>query len=258
MSVTLYHEILGEGEPLLFLCGLATHHLIWKESLGGLAKKFKVIIADPRGVGRSPSPPPPYTIEMMAEDYIALLDHLKIDSLSMMGSSMGALILQHLCLYHPQRVKRAILLTPFAKLPETACWQLRTTGKLLAQGVALETVIESVLPWLYSNSFLSNKEKIDRVIKAKLNNPYPQSPEGFQGQGSALLSADYRAEISKITHKILILAGEEDLLTPLACARELAEKIPGAEIKTFPGIGHMLPAEAPAEVIKAAIGFLGH
>jgi len=254
-GIEIYVEVMGEGPPLLLHPGFSTNHLLWKKHLHPLTSHFTLIIYDVRGSGKSSAPPPPYTLDLLVEDAAALLKELNIPKAHMMGFSMGSLITQQMALTYPDTVDKCLLITPFATLPEAAKWQLRTTSKLMAMGVDMRVIIETVLPWLYSNTFLTQKEHTDEVIENMLNNPLPQSPEGYLGQTNIPLTTDLTDKLSQIEKPTMILAGEEDLLTPLHSAHQLHKGIKGSILKTVPDMGHMIIVEKPEIVIETAKEF---
>lgn len=96
-----------------------------------------------------------------------------------------------------------------------------------------------------------------KTKKAELvHNPYPQSLEGYFGQLAALESFDLREKLAEIQAPFLLIAGEEDLSTPLYCSKLLAAKLPKAELHTVSGVAHMVHVEQRAQVISLARSFL--
>src|SRR5438105_5883968 len=91
-GVTLYYESHGRGEPLVLIPSTAFSCEVWKPSQLTLAQSTQLIIHDPRGTGRSTASQQVYAINQMANDVVALLDHLKISSAHLIGHSMGGRI----------------------------------------------------------------------------------------------------------------------------------------------------------------------
>jgi pimeloyl-ACP methyl ester carboxylesterase len=105
----LYYETHGQGEPLIFVPSTAYSGEVWKPWQMPLAKSLNVIFHDPRGCGRSVPTQELYTIEQMALDIAALMDHLKIPSAHLIGHSMGGRIAQALATCFPRRVRSMVL-----------------------------------------------------------------------------------------------------------------------------------------------------
>ncbi len=108
-GVDLYYESHGEGEPLIFVPSTAYSGEVWKPSQMPLAKSLQIIFHDPRGCGRSTAAQTVYTIEQMALDIVALMDHLKIPRAHLVGHSMGGRIALSLTQNFPGRVKSLIM-----------------------------------------------------------------------------------------------------------------------------------------------------
>src|SRR5687768_15096811 len=88
-AVDLYYEVQGTGEPLIFVPSTAYSGEVWKPSQMPLAASLKLIFHDPRGCGRSIASQQVYTIEQMALDIVALMDHVQIPAAHLIGHSMG-------------------------------------------------------------------------------------------------------------------------------------------------------------------------
>jgi 3-oxoadipate enol-lactonase len=256
-GISLYYERMGEGEPLVLIAGFASHHSAWADFTTELAQNYKLILFDNRGTGQTDAPPPPYTIETMANDTIGLLKGLGIPNAHMIGTSMGAAIIQMIAIAYPTYLKKGVLISPFPKLPDPYLFHAKSIEKVSSfENISAELLIELDMPWLFSNEFLRDPDRVKQKISEWLNNPYPLKPEGHQGQLGALETFDLRKDLRKIEHEMLLLAGEEDLVSPLSCALLLKERISRATLKTFPKTGHMIYIEKKEEVLKAILSFL--
>lgn len=254
-EINLYYEQHGDGEDLVLICGFGSHHYRWKRILDTLAKSYRVLVFDNRGTGQSDAPPPPYSIPMMAEDTRALMDALHIPYAYILGHSMGSAILQQLCIESPAKVKKGILLNSFTKLSSACNMQLHTTGKLFQAEVAINLILETLIPWLFGSSFLDDPKNVQAIFSMFLNDPYPQGPAGFAGQLEALVQFDSEKDLGTISTPTLIVAGEQDLYTPLPGAELLHKKISGSQLSMIENAGHMIPDEKPEELLKMILSF---
>jgi len=254
-EIDLYYETHGKGKPLVFISGFSTHHLTWRAFIQPLVDSFQVILLDNRGSGQSSAPSEPYTIETMAKDTLALLDHLKLNKASFVGSSMGTAITQTIAHIAPERVDKAILIAPFAKLPMTSILKTETTGKLLLTKVPMDIILETVIPWLFSRDFVTNTQKVLDKKEEMSNNPFPQSLEGFKGQFEALRNFDSTSFLKDLAAEFLLIAGEEDLSTPFSCAKFVHENLQKSHLHPFPRMGHMAHAEKRKEVLDLITSF---
>ncbi|MER9300754.1 alpha/beta hydrolase [Mesorhizobium sp. M0621] len=91
-GIQMYYAVFGAGDPVLLIHGGLGHADIWASQVATLSKAHKVIVADSRGHGRSTRTEQPYGYDLMASDYLALLDHLKIDKTALVGWSDGGII----------------------------------------------------------------------------------------------------------------------------------------------------------------------
>jgi pimeloyl-ACP methyl ester carboxylesterase len=108
-GVDLYYEVHGQGEALIFVPSTAYSGEVWKPSQMPLAGSLKLVFHDPRGCGRSVATQQVYTIEQMALDIVALMDHLKLPAAHLIGHSMGGRIALSLAQNFPGRVKSLIM-----------------------------------------------------------------------------------------------------------------------------------------------------
>ena len=254
-DIELFYELHGKGEPLFLICGFTNHLGIWEKMIPMLSKNFEVIVFDNRGAGRSSASSPPYTIEMLAADTIALMDGLSIFAASMVGFSMGAAITQMIALNHPDRIKKGVLLSSFNTLPKTAAMQAINTAKLFQAGVKPALTLEALLPWIYSNEYLSESRRVEKTVQELLSNPYPQAAEGYIGQLEALLHFDITDMLHQIQTEMLIIHGDADLYTPLYSAQILKEKMQNATLEVIPDASHMLLIERANEMEKLIYAF---
>jgi 3-oxoadipate enol-lactonase len=112
-DINLYYEVHGSGEPVLLIPGLGSDAGTWATFLPVLKDGYKSILLENRGSARSTKPEGPYTTESMAEDAVALLDHLGIEQVHLIGKSMGGMIAQIFAARHPERVRSLVLACTF-------------------------------------------------------------------------------------------------------------------------------------------------
>ena len=254
-GIEFYYEMHGESHPLICIGGFTNHSGIWKEYLPELAKKFQVLLFDPRGSGKTKASPPPDTIDLFADDLIGLMDALQMPLASMIGFSMGTLIIQSLALRYPKRIKKAVLLSPFNKIPKTALMQLKVTAKLLRGGIPPNLVAANSLPWLYGETFLHQPNQVDKIITDLMSDPYPPSQESYQGGLSALSHFDITEKLHMIQTEMLLLSGECDLFTPLSTAMELKKNLQNATLHILKNAGHMTLIESREEILRIICPF---
>jgi pimeloyl-ACP methyl ester carboxylesterase len=193
---------------------------------------------------------------LLAKDVSALLSALGIQQASFVGHSMGGAIVQQICIDYPEKVKKAVICSSFAKVPYTSAMQIDTVIEMALAGVPEEFIFQTVLPWLFSSNCLAIKGNPEKIIKKMVNDPYPQKPEGYLGQGEALKNFDSTDKLSKIRCPCLIIVGEDDLYAPISCSKAMKEKIQMAQMKIVPHQGHMITEEIPEMLCNEIKAFL--
>ena len=161
-GIEFYYERHGKGYPLILIYGLPNHVGRWEKIIPELKDFFEVIVFDNRGAGRTEASPPPYSVELFADDVIALMDALEIKKAHMVGFSMGSAIIQTIALRKAERIQTGVLIAPFNILPSTTVMQAKTTAKLFEIGVEPALALETFLPWIFSNDFLSDPKRIEK------------------------------------------------------------------------------------------------
>lgn len=224
--------------------------MTWLSYIEHFEKNYQMILLDHRGAGQSSAPKGPYSIEMMAEDTVRLLDLLNIEQASFVGSSMGTAVTQMIAYQYPERIDKGVLIAPFHKLPSASLLKISTTAKLMAAGVPIELIVETVIPWLFSRDFVAYPEKYKGKADEMTKNPYPQTAEGFLGQFAALQAFDSSPFLGNIEADFLLIAGEEDLSSPLWCAEYLKQHLKTSTLYPFPRVGHMAHVERRDQVIS--------
>ena len=103
-GIEMYYATYGAGDPVLLIHGGLGHADIWANQVADLMKDHLVIVADSRGHGRSSRTEEPFGYDLMASDYLALLDYLKIDKVDLVGWSDGGIIGLDIAMSHPERL----------------------------------------------------------------------------------------------------------------------------------------------------------
>jgi 3-oxoadipate enol-lactonase len=254
-GVEIYYEVHGKGAPLVLIPGFTMNHLAWAAVIPHLSKEFQIVLFDNRGAGKSDSPDTSYTIEEMAEDTLALLDKLRIEKAHFLGQSMGSIICQQIGSKAPERVEKMMLCGTFAKPKMTAKYAFQTIGRLYQEGLPYDRVIELFFPLIFSDAFLSNKEKVETLKTMIRQDPCPMNLIGYRRQFEALEHFNSEMILPKISVPTLVLGYELDICTTLEAARHVADKIPKAKFKVMKGTGHNGFMERPDLFVEAVLDY---
>lgn len=234
-TYSTYYEDTGAGEPLVLICGLSADLQVWRFQVPELSKRYRVICFDNRGAGRSSAPDEPYSIQLMADDLVELLDHLHVATTTVLGWSMGGVIAQSLVLAHPQRVRKLVLLGTFATADGYLRAAISNWVNVRRSNMPYEHIVRYVARMVYSPALVNNSKAYEAFVQVMLANPYRQSQHGFMRQAEALLARVTPLQLSQIRAPTSVLVGEHDQLTPPYLAKELAALIPGAALGVLPG-----------------------
>jgi 3-oxoadipate enol-lactonase len=255
-DINIYYEIHGEGEPLLMIQGYGQYSGHWTTLIPPFSKKYRVIIFDNRGTGRSDKPEIPYTMKMMAADAKGLLDAIGIDKANVFGVSMGGMIAQEFALNYPDKVINLVL----------GCTNCGGKQSVVPTKEALEFLFNPEIgklpvaerarqtaPWLWSKEFIDkHPEAVDAYVDITMK--YPTPPHGFSGHAQAIASHETCDRLPQIKAPTLVIAGSGDRLIPPDNSKIIASRIPGAELVIVKNAGHGF-TEAP-EATTAILDFL--
>ena len=255
----LYFEVHGEGPPLVLVMGIGYDATLWTlAQVPALSRTFKVVIFDNRDCGRSSRAVGPYSTADMADDVASLMDALEIDRAHLLGLSMGGMIAQEFALRHSGRLQRLVLSGCGAAPARVAFDPIRTWNWVKATDKTGEVFACQQFTWLFSNSFLRNKEAVEQTIALFAGNPNPVGPDAYDRQAQAYLRHDALDRLADIKAPTLVIAGEQDLLTPPWVCREVADRIPRSRFEIIKGDGssHVVPIERAHEFNDLASAFL--
>ena len=255
-GIDVHYIAAGRGTPVVLLAGYAGDHLSWGLQFSAFRARHHVIALDNRGCGRSSAPDVPYTAALMATDVAALLDHLEIEAAHVVGLSLGGMIAQELALGHPARVL-SLQLHSTAGRSDPYLRVLLDTWRLVRAQLGREMVQQSMALWLFGRrTFAERHDLIDMLMRQATAYPYAPSEVGFARQGEAVSTHDALDRLLAVTCPTLITAGEDDALLPPRFAREIADRIPHAELHIVREAGHMWCWEKPAEFNALSLDFI--
>jgi len=271
-DIRAYYEVKGEGFPLLMINGMYENLDCWDPRLiDGLSGRFKLVLLDNRGAGRTDVSDREYTIRLLADDAAHLLDALHIAKAHVLGLSMGGAVAQELAINHPTRVSKLVLCAT------TSRWVMRPeVSKILEameRGCSQEELVEMYLaiPFvkeypidlirkdpsivnLWTAGFV--KDHLDHVLRWHQRFGEHLPPHmGASRQLRAMRKFNSRGRLMRIGAPTLVLHGRRDFAIPLDNGRVLAEGIPGAKLVVLKDSAHYL-AEDMDQVVKLVREFL--
>ncbi len=244
----------GSGTPLLFAHGFPLDHSMWRHQLEALALDHRVIAADLRGFGKSDSLPGPASMPAIADDLAMLLDALQIPQVVFCGLSMGGYVAWQFWERHPERLRGLIICDSRAAAdsPETARGRLIMAERVRLEGAA--PLIEAMLPRLFSAQTFQQQPAVVAAIRQTMAGTKTGAiAAALEGMAAR---ADMSWRLNTMDVPALLLAGEDDVISPASEMRTMASAMPDARFVAIPNAGHLAPLEKPVEVNRAILEFL--
>jgi pimeloyl-ACP methyl ester carboxylesterase len=255
-EIDLYYEVRGNGDPVMLIAGLASDSQSWQPIIEDISSCHTVITLDNRGAGRTTPLDAESSIEIMADDCLSLLGHLRIPSATLLGHSMGGLIAMECAVRKPEAVDRLILAGVSTHSNKRNVALLSDWAAGLEMGIDPKYWFRNIFYWVMSKQFFESEAALEDAVQAELAYPYPINKISFRKQVNAIKCFDSSGHPSRISAKTLVIAGEEDLLFSLQECAALAEAIPGAVFRPLWHAAHSLYLEDSAAFSKIVLDFL--
>lgn len=284
-GVDIAYQIVGASHSptLLLIHGLSTPLTGWPTKMvhAFVEQGYRVLLVDNRDIGKSQlcdhlgvpnllwimlkkkfgfRTKPPYFLDDMKNDIVALLRHLSIDHVHVIGASMGGMIAQLLAIYHPELVQSltSIMSTTgdksLPKMDKKVAKELAKTPKSKAMEDRVQYHINK---WklLAGDIYKETPDELRQYVKSMLD-------RGITGKGTnrqilAILAADDRTQmLNELKAPTLVLHGAGDMLVKVVCGEETAAAIPQSELKIYPEMGHNFPTQLIPEITQDIIQFV--
>jgi pimeloyl-ACP methyl ester carboxylesterase len=255
-GLELYYVERGQGEPLIFVNGLAGDSMAWMGQLKTFSRHYRCLATDNRDVGQSSYASSSYTVRDLAADLVGFCAQLRLPPAHVVGVSMGGMIAQELALAAPDRVASLVLVNTLAAADDWFRAMLALFKLIRQQGPDTATFFSRVLPWWVSHEFFLDSGRTSWLMWLLSQNPYAQKLDGFLRQLEAVAAHSAASRLSGIRCPVLILSGVDDHIMPPRFAVELKRLIPHAKLEQISGVGHALPLENPVLFNSSLTQFL--
>ena len=253
-GIEMNYELSGKsGAPVVMMShSLGSSLTMWEPQLSSLEPIFQVLRYDTRGHGGTGAPAGPYTIELLGQDAVGLLDALRIPKVHWVGLSLGGMIGQCLALDHPDRLLSAVLCDTSSVVPPEAqpLWQERIN---IVREKGLQPLLEPTLERWFTPSFLGrNPETLTRIRREFLATPH----EGFIGCIEAIRKINYLDRLHEFKIPVQIIVGEDDPGMPVATAKVVQSRIRDSKLAVIRSARHLSNLEQPEAFNSALLEFL--
>ncbi|MBY5769452.1 alpha/beta hydrolase [Rhizobium laguerreae] len=221
-DIKMYYAEYGEGDPILFIHGGLGNAEVWGHQVADFAKDHRVIVADSRGHGRSTRSQQPFGYDLMTSDYVALLDYLKIDKVTLVGWSDGGIIGIDMAMKNPEKLTRVI-----------------------AQAANVTT--DGVKADVMNNKTFNDYINVAGDYYRKLS-PTPNEYDAFVTQISEMWATQpawTAADLGKIAVPVTLAIGDHDEAVKLDHTEMMAKDIAGARLVILKDASHFAMLQDP-------------
>ncbi len=233
----------GSGLPILLIHGFPLCRTMWRPQVEALvAAGYRVITPDLRGFGESEGAEEA-SMEIFADDLLALLDHLGIEKAVVGGMSMGGYVLLNLLKQAPERFAAALFIVTRAGGEDAAGRDKRNQLATLAREVGAAPIADAFSSAVFAETVMNERPQLVAEVRGWMEQT---SPQGLIGGLMAIRDRDDSSNLLPNLHlPALVIGADADNAIPLAESQKLAAALPQASLVTLVGGGHMVNLEQP-------------
>jgi 3-oxoadipate enol-lactonase len=250
-NLRIHYQFDGPADaPVLMLSNsLGTNLSLWERQIPAFSKVFRVLRYDFRGHGQTPATPGDYSIRLLAQDALNLLDTLQIERANFCGLSIGGLTGMYLGADAPQRFSKLILSNTAPQIGTKENWNTRIKT-VSENGTAV--ISEGVIERWFTAPFRAKNPAVVAKTKQMIDTT---STEGYCGACAAVRDANLWRGLPEIQAPTLVFGGLHDLSVPAADAKKFAQEIAGAQYLDLDA-AHIANIEAAEKFTAEALKFL--
>jgi len=258
-GLEIHYRERGQGFPVVLVHGFTGNSRNWALTVPVLTREFRTISVDLRGHGHSAKPvrAEDYTLEAMADDVYALLQHLGVQECYLAGHSMGGMVSQHIVLDHPELVRGLVLVDTAAEIPEGLVNKERLAERERLVELAREQGMEAVFEeQLRVNPLRERIQANPEFLRTWREQFLLTSKEAYiYGANGMASRKSLLGELHRVSVPTLVICGEND--EPfLEASRKMHAEIPGSRLEIIAGAGHSPQIETPAAFNAVITEFL--
>jgi pimeloyl-ACP methyl ester carboxylesterase len=253
------YRVEGEGPPVVMIQGVGVMGCAWRPQVEALRENFRILTFDNRGIGESRPASRRLTIGQMADDMVALMNHVGWDSAHVIGHSMGGTIAIEAALKAPERVRSLALLCSVARGRDAT----RMTMQLAWIGMRLNLGSRRVrrrafMEMVASGAVLSGDvDSTARKLESVFGHDLADRPPVTMRQVAALARYDATENLHRLGGKpVLVVSAADDMVAPSGSVRAMAEAIPGAVFIELADAAHGVTVLEPGVVNDALLRHL--
>lgn len=241
-----------QGPWLLMSHSLGCDISMWDLQMPALTERYRVLRYDTRGHGQSGSTPGPYTLDLLADDALGLMDHVGVDRAVWVGFSMGGMIGQTFALKYPQRIQGLVLADSTSEHHATpqSVWDERIR---VAREQGIGPLVEPAIGRWFTQAF---RERQPELVAQTALAIAQTSVEGWAGCCAAIASVHTTDRLDTIDCPAMVVVGEHDIGTPVSAALTMHRRLRDSVLVLIADAAHMTCVEQPAQFNRALRQFL--
>ena len=250
-NIDLHYEIIGQGQPVLFIHGLGSSARDWEYQISFFSKQYRVITFDLRGHGQSQKPAGPYSMSLFAQDTAELIKSLGVAPVHVVGISLGGMIAFQLAVDYPDLIKSLVIANAWAEVvPHTLKdhWNVFmrfTVARLFGMRKTGEVLGKRLFP----------KEEQAELKRLFVEHWAENDKQAYLDTLHAIVGWSVMDYVHKIDLPTLMLSAEYDY-TPISDKEVVVAKMPQADLVVIPDSRHATPVDSPQKFNDAVISFL--
>ena len=253
-GVRLHWREAGAGDPVILIHGFPFRSTMWGPQLEAVPEGWRFIAPDLRGFGESERGDAALTMDLFADDIVALMDHLAIDQAVIVGLSMGGYIALSFAERYPDRMRALVLVSTRASADsaEASANRRKLAGQVRSDGA--KPVVDSMGPKLVAGASRIKRPQVPTFVTNMMQTTAPETlAAALEGMAAR---PDRRELLSKIDVSTMVVHGDQDEIIPAEEMEFLARMVRGAKYEVVPNVGHLPNLEAPDVFNKLLGNFL--
>ena len=240
----------GNGRVVMMSNSLMSDHTMWDVTIPALSDRYRVLRYDTRGHGRSGTTPGPYTIELLADDAVGLMDALGIRQVHFVGLSMGGMIAQQIGARYADRVISLSLCDTASEMPPRSLWEERLA---IAASTGIAGLVDSTIQRWFTAPFIArDPQSIEKVRRMILDT----GTEGYIACASAVRDMAQTTMLLQVKAPTLIIVGRQDPACSVEKATVIHRMIGGSQLVVLEEAAHLSNIEQPRAFNTALRGFI--
>jgi pimeloyl-ACP methyl ester carboxylesterase len=245
----------GEGHALVLLHGMAGSWREWQRQLDGLADRYRCIVVEHRGHGRSERTSGRLSMATFADDVAAVCQALDVSHAHIAGLAMGGMVGLELAVRHPWLVDSLVLVSAAARVDEPFRVGLDAMARFVRdQGFADTPVTGGTTAGVaWSPTTVRRRPE---VVRDHRREALSTDPDVYARSALAVAGYDATPQLGEVKVPTLVLWGDHDVMVPRAYSEVLHDGIVGAELMVVPDAGHLCTIEQPEVVTRTMAAFL--